>query len=304
MGFGGGIGGNAVGFNPLATGFNPNAPVEEATKGGHCEFASRMRMQRDVFRQEYAQNLGSSARSGYGGGGRSYHRSAPKGGTRSARSIVGKSLQREPSSACRGSRGTGRSKEKRTSLSASFGRFVSAPKTRSLSRASEQSKGRSKGFSPLSLEEQLKNFVEILRSGQVFTRHSEDHRKGKQRVLSVTFDASRKPKQISCGSKRIEFADILYIAWGHWTPVFQSRKNELTEKLCFSIVAKHAILDFEAESAQIAELWVKALRKLIGHSDEKSDAMAKEALQGGTFPSMDEKEKAKGKKRFGGLFGV
>jgi len=52
----------------------------------------------------------------------------------------------------------------------------------------------------------------------------------------------------------------------------------LNDKLCFSVVGANETLDFEAQSKAIAELWVKGLRKIIGHSVEKSDALAKQGL--------------------------
>jgi len=66
MGFGGGVGGNAVGFNPLATGFNPNAPAGAAGpngplggQGGGGDFV-RPNVEKEVFRQEYGQNMGNN----------------------------------------------------------------------------------------------------------------------------------------------------------------------------------------------------------------------------------------------------
>jgi len=66
MGFGGGVGGNAVGFNPLATGFNPNAPAGAAGpngplagQGGGGDFV-RPNVEKEVFRQEYGQNMGQT----------------------------------------------------------------------------------------------------------------------------------------------------------------------------------------------------------------------------------------------------
>merc|ERR1711997_1156420 len=80
----------------------------------------------------------------------------------------------------------------------------------------------------------------------------------------------------------IDFADILFIAWGFWTPAFEARNGQsLNVKRCLSIVGKRQTLDIEADSEEIAALWVKALRALIGHSDEKSDAMAKQFLENG-----------------------
>ena len=66
--------------------------------------------------------------------------------------------------------------------------------------------------------------------------------------------------------------------------MFEARKDSLDKKLCFSVVGKQQILDVQAQSKEMAELWVKGLRKLIGHSDEKSDKLAKQGLESGNLP--------------------
>merc|ERR1712129_671463 len=71
------------------------------------------------------------------------------------------------------------------------------------------------------------------------------------------------------------------------TPVFEARKDSLDAKLCFSVVGKNQILDIQAQSKEMAELWVKGLRKLIGHSDEKSDKLAKQGLESGNLPGSN-----------------
>jgi len=38
---------------------------------------------------------------------------------------------------------------------------------------------------------------------------------------------------------------------------------------------------------EMAELWVKGLRKLIGHSDEKSEKLAKQAMESGNLPGFN-----------------
>jgi len=58
----------------------------------------------------------------------------------------------------------------------------------------------------------------------------------------------------------------------------------LKKELCFSVVGKQQILDVQAQSKEMAELWVKGLRKLVGHSDEKSDKLAKQGLDSGNLP--------------------
>merc|ERR1712176_538378 len=140
------------------------------------------------------------------------------------------------------------------------------------------------------LKEQLKNFDKIAATGQLFLKYTgKRRRKPQDRIVKVSFDNKYKPKQISwgSGSRHIDFGEILYIAWGHWTPVFEARKDSLDKKLCFSVVGKQQILDVQAQSKEMAELWVKGLRKLIGHSDSESDKKAKEGLESGNLPGFN-----------------
>merc|ERR1719295_429258 len=137
------------------------------------------------------------------------------------------------------------------------------------------------------LQEQLKNFGKIAATGQLFLKYTgKRRRKPQDRIVKVSFDNKYRPTKISwgSGSRHIIFSDILYIAWGHWTPVFQARKDQLKEDLCFSVVGKQQILDVQAQSKEMAELWVKGLRKLMGHSDAESDRKAKEGLESGNLP--------------------
>merc|ERR1719474_199963 len=139
----------------------------------------------------------------------------------------------------------------------------------------------------LSLKEQLKNFDKIAATGQLFLQYiGKRYRKPQDRIVKVSFDNKYRAKHISwgSGSRHIDFSEILYIAWGHWTPVFEARKDQLKKELCFSVVGKQQILDVQAQSKEMAELWVKGLRKLIGHSDEKSDKLAKQGLDSGNLP--------------------
>merc|ERR1719361_2091871 len=139
----------------------------------------------------------------------------------------------------------------------------------------------------MTLKEQLKNFKKISATGQLFLKYTgKRRRKPQDRIVKVSFDNKYRPKQISwgSGSRHIDFTEILYVAWGHWTPVFEARKDSLDKKLCFSVVGKQQILDVQAQSKEMAELWVKGLRKLIGHSDEKSDKLAKQGLESGNLP--------------------
>merc|ERR1712176_660100 len=140
------------------------------------------------------------------------------------------------------------------------------------------------------LKEQLKNFDKIAATGQLFLKYTgKRRRKPQDRIVKVSFDNKYKPKQISwgSGSRHIDFGEILYIAWGHWTPVFEARKDSLDKKLCFSVVGKQQILDVQAQSKEMAELWVKGLRKLIGHSDSESDKKAKQGLESGNLPGSN-----------------
>merc|ERR1712130_336460 len=150
------------------------------------------------------------------------------------------------------------------------------------------------GDAVLTLKEQLKNFDKIAATGQLFLKYTgKRRRKPQDRVVKVSFDNKYRPKQISwgSGSRHIDFSDILYVAWGHWTPVFDARKDHLKKQLCFSVVGKDQILDVQAQSKEMAELWVKGLRKLIGHSDAKSDKLAKQAFESGNLPGFGGKNK-------------
>merc|ERR1712228_64162 len=80
----------------------------------------------------------------------------------------------------------------------------------------------------MTLKEQLKNFDKIAATGQLFLKYTgKRRRKPQDRIVKVSFDNKYKPKQISwgSGSRHIDFNEILYIAWGHWTPVFEARRK-------------------------------------------------------------------------------
>eukprot|EP01084_Bolivina_argentea_P178235 308106_1 len=119
--------------------------------------------------------------------------------------------------------------------------------------------------------------------GQLFHRHAGAKRRNKpqDRIVKVTFHHSGKPKEISwgSGSRFIEFKDISYVSWGIYTPVLEARKSWLEPKRCFSVVAGDKILDLEGYNQHLAELWVRGLRKLIGHTDEKSDNAAQSNMK-------------------------
>ena len=152
----------------------------------------------------------------------------------------------------------------------------------------------------LKLKEQLRNFEKIAATGQLFLRYPSDRRRKPQdRSVMVSFDNENRPKQISWGSghRHIDFSEILYVAWGHWTPVFEARKEQLKKELCFSVVGKQQILDVQAQSKEMAELWVKGLRKLIGMTDEESNRRAKEGLKSGNLPGHNRNKDVSESKR-------
>merc|ERR1712130_455210 len=156
------------------------------------------------------------------------------------------------------------------------------------------------GAAVLTLKEQLKNFDKIAATGQLFLKYTgKRRRKPQDRIVKVSFDNKYRAKQISwgSGSRHIDFSEILYIAWGHWTPVFEARKDQLKKELCFSVVGKQQILDVQAQSKEMAELWVKGLRKLIGHSDDKSDKLAEQGLKSGNLPGHRSADKSDSKRQ-------
>ena len=86
------------------------------------------------------------------------------------------------------------------------------------------------GDNAVSLKDQLRQFDKIAATGQLFLKYTgKRRRKPQDRIVKVSFDNKYKPKQISwgSGSRHIEFNEIMYIAWGHWTPAFQARKDQL-----------------------------------------------------------------------------
>jgi len=149
-----------------------------------------------------------------------------------------------------------------------------------------------------SLKDRLKQFDKIAQTGQLFLKYTgKRRRKPQDRIVKVSFDDQGKPKQISwgSGSRHIDFSDIIYVAYGHYTPVFLARKDQLDANLCFSVVGKTQILDVQAQTKDMAELWVKGLRKLIGQTDDKADQLAKESMEKGNLPGTGaSKEKSNG----------
>ncbi len=105
----------------------------------------------------------------------------------------------------------------------------------------------------------LKKFPSIAAMGQLFYRYSgsRSRTKPQDRVVKVTFSADRKPFEISWGSvtRRILFADILYVCHGHYTPAFHVRSDVLSPMKCLSVVSKAKILDLEGYNEHITQLW-------------------------------------------------
>ncbi|ETO26956.1 hypothetical protein RFI_10177, partial [Reticulomyxa filosa] len=128
-----------------------------------------------------------------------------------------------------------------------------------------------------------------------YTGRRRRRRKPQDRIAKVTFGGNASPKQISwgSGSRHIDFDEILYIAWGHWTPVFQSRKDQLDPTLCFSVVGKTQTLDVHAQSKEMAKLWVKGLIKLIGQTDEQAMKLSKQGLETENNTDGDDSNQAK-----------
>ena len=143
------------------------------------------------------------------------------------------------------------------------------------------------------LAQKLKQFSKIAATGQLFLKYTgKRRRKPQDRIVKVSFDDTGKAKQISwgSGSRHIEFNDILYIIEGHRTPVFKARKDQLDEKLCFSVVGKTQILDVQAQSKEMCKLWVKGLRKLKGQSEDDAEKKAKEYEESGNLPGSNAKK--------------
>eukprot|EP01084_Bolivina_argentea_P280099 478938_1 len=134
---------------------------------------------------------------------------------------------------------------------------------------------------PMTIEQQLKQFDKIAATGQLFLKYSHAHSKPQDRIVKVSFDNKYKPKQISWGSgdRHFSMTNIYCITWGHYTPIFMTHKNILDPILCFSVITMtekgiYQTLNLQAQSSDMAELWVKGLRKLIGHTDNRDDTLA------------------------------
>ena len=60
----------------------------------------------------------------------------------------------------------------------------------------------------------------------------------------------------------------------------------LDPKLCLSVVGTSQILDIQATSLEMALLWVRGLRGLLGQSEEESEKLAEKNLKSGNLASI------------------
>ncbi len=130
---------------------------------------------------------------------------------------------------------------------------------------------------------------------QLFFRRAgnRSRNKAEDRVVKISFDHDGNPVEISWGrgSRRIYFKDILYISYGHFTAVFQLRKDIWNSKKCLTVVTQNNCLDLEGYNEYITELWVKGLRKLKGHTNEYSQEMANKNMKNLLYNSTDAKKR-------------
>eukprot|EP01083_Nonionella_stella_P026838 73898_1 len=89
------------------------------------------------------------------------------------------------------------------------------------------------------------------------------------------------------GVGSIEISNILFIAHGHWTKLFQeySAKNEVDKESCFSIVQhpKYGAHDVIADDKETAKHWIDGLRQILGHSDVFSLKLSQRYLESNFF---------------------
>ena len=105
----------------------------------------------------------------------------------------------------------------------------------------------------ITMDRQLKQFDKISATGQLFLLYRGKRRKKPQdKIIKVTWNNKARPTRISWGSgtRHIDFNDIQYIAWGHWTEVFQVRTDQLDPRLCFSIVSNEKTIDLLAQTRE------------------------------------------------------
>jgi len=147
-------------------------------------------------------------------------------------------------------------------------------------------------------QDDTKDVRRLLGTGQLFLKYTgKKRRRPQDRFVKVSFDGDN-PKNISwgSGSRYISFNDIIVIAWGHYTQVFQDRKTSLDENLCFSVVGKEQVLDLSASDRGVVETWVKGLRQLKGMDAEQSDALAEKMMKEGTMPGAKTSNRSKRRK--------
>jgi len=144
---------------------------------------------------------------------------------------------------------------------------------------------------------ELKGFRRTAAMGQIFYRHYGRRGRPQERVIKVAFGGDGQPLEVSWGngSRRILWRDILYIARGHCSPVFEAKgkRSRLDPQRCLSIVAKDGtVLDLEY-TERVTALWVAGLRQMMGHSDRQSQQMAAKNLKN----LIAAKQRSKQKKR-------
>jgi len=125
------------------------------------------------------------------------------------------------------------------------------------------------------------DFRRVAANGTLFMKHTgrKKNRAPQDRFVKVTFsDQTGKPTRISwgSGSRHLDFKEIRLIAWGHYSPAFVVRSEELDPRTCFSIVSQHSILDLQNADVRVVEQWVRGLRELIQQTDEDANQLSRE----------------------------
>jgi len=139
------------------------------------------------------------------------------------------------------------------------------------------------------------DFRRTAANGTLFMKHTgrKKNRAPQDRFVKVTFDpASGDPMRISwgSGSRHIDFKTIRLIAWGHHSPTFAAKTEELDPRTCFSIVSQKVILDLQNSDVRVVEHWVRGLRDLIGQSDEDASQLSTELRQNPPKPARERRQ--------------
>merc|ERR1719461_1616921 len=140
------------------------------------------------------------------------------------------------------------------------------------------------------------DFQRAASTGQLFLKHTgKRRRKPQDRFVKVSFDADGKAKTISwgSGSRHINFDAIRTVTWGHWTPCFLERKEQLDPNVCFSVISNEQVLDLQAPDRSVAELWVLGLRGLLGINPVQADDIAQSMKEKGEMPGLRKKRDSK-----------